>query len=131
MINRSCRSNNWQPLNISHTYFCIYMYIYIYVFIYLHSSVCGVKKNGKDDKLVRKLPYLYSKRFENTVEERESGLSRLIVESNVLPFFPHCPSDITHLSRKSVSIRSKQDRFKAGPKYNRVEIIEEKDWIGR
>lgn len=71
------------------------------------------KKNGKDDKLVRKLPYLYSKqRFENTVEERESGLSRLIVESNVLPFFPHCPSDITHLSRKSVSIRSKQDRFK-------------------
>lgn len=65
------------------------------------------RKNGKDDKLARKLPYLYSKqRFENTVEERESGLSRLIVESNVLPFFPHCPSDITHLSRKSVcSIR--------------------------
>lgn len=68
------------------------------------------KKNGKDDKLARKLPYLYSKqRFENTVEERESGLSRLIVESNVLPFFPHCPSDI---SRKSVcSIRFSKQGF--------------------
>lgn len=114
----------------------VFLYLHVYIYIYMYSSICirrfaVWKKNGKDDKLVRKLPYLYSKRFENTVEERESGLSRLIVESNVLPFFPHCPSDITHLSRKSVSIRSKQDRFKAGPKYNRVEIIEEKDWIGR
>lgn len=83
------------------------------------------KKNGKDDKLARKLPYLYSKqRFENTVEERESGLSRLIVESNVLPFFPHCPSDISRKSVCSIRFSKRGSVLKRWKRWK-------KDWIGR
>lgn len=84
------------------------------------------RKNGrKDDKLARKLPYLYSKqRFENTVEERESGLSRLIVESNVLPFFPHCPSDISRKSVCSIRFSKRGSVLKRWKRWK-------KDWIGR
>lgn len=48
---------------------CIFSYLYIRIHLFVCNTLHGLRceKNEKDDKLVRKLPYLYSKqRFENT-----------------------------------------------------------------